>query len=176
MLAAFHLQLGNLPDWVGAIGTVAVFTVTAFVVIRDQGSRREERDTKSYDAALTVTVVVGPAPTTPTRPPLGATTGAVAAIPNALYESVPRLSVRNDSTRTIYRVVAEMRTGSGISLGSMTWDEIPPGRWKSFDGQEHADMWSTTGPGGLDVLATATFTDAGRARWYRDSGGTIHRV
>ena len=60
VLAAFHIQLGNLPDWTGA-GTVAVFAVTAFVVIRDQSSRREERATAAYDAALAVTVRVGPA-------------------------------------------------------------------------------------------------------------------
>jgi len=61
VLAAFHIQLGNLPDWMGAVGTVAVFAVIAFVVIRDQSSRREERATAAYDAALAVTVRVGPA-------------------------------------------------------------------------------------------------------------------
>ena len=45
MLATFHLQLGNLAEWVAAVGTVAAFMGGLYVISRDQDSRREQRAT-----------------------------------------------------------------------------------------------------------------------------------
>jgi hypothetical protein len=168
VLASFHLQLGNLPDWVGAIGTIAVFTVTAFVVIRDQGARREEKSTAAYDAARAVTVAVGPV----------GRQGPRGSNPYGAREvvTVPLVTVTNGGSRTIYNVVANLYTASELSLGSQTWAELPPESFVTHEGEPHDDMWSKTGPAMLDVLATVTFADAGKTEWYRDTRGNIRRV
>jgi hypothetical protein len=169
-LATFYPQLGNLAEWIAAVGTVAAFMGGLYVINRDQESRREQRATASYDAALAVTIAVGPAGKTVPDPdgPPGEVVNKVITIPLAI--------VTNGSTRTIYDVKVDVRIPWGERLGSTLWDELPPRTHLTCECLQHDDMWSKApGAYAMELVAIVTFEDAGRTRWFRDNANTIRR-
>ena len=141
-----------------------------YVINRDQESRREQRATAAYDAALAVTITVGPAGKTvpdPEAPP--------GEFVNKII-TVPLATVANGSTRTIYDVKVDVRIPWGEQIGSTTWDELPPHTHLNLECVPHDDMWSKgLGAYAMDVVATVTFEDAGRTHWFRDNANTIRR-
>lgn len=163
-----RIELGNLAEWVAAVGTVAAFMGGLYVISRDQGSRREQQALAAYDAALAVTVAVGQTGTTIPE-------GIPGAIVNTVI-TVPLVTVTNESSRTIYEVSADVKLPSGEQIDATTWEELPPHTWVPFESQPHDDMWSKRpGTYGLDLVATVMFKDSRGTYWIRDSGGAIRR-
>jgi hypothetical protein len=168
MLATLQLQLGNLAEWVAALGTIAAFAATWVVISRDHKARRVVQATAAYDAALSVTVTVGPTGKTVTEGQSGEVVSTVV--------TVPLVTVTNNSTRTIYDVKVVALIPWGEELGSTLWDEIPPQTAYRLECAPHDDMWAEGWPAGrLNAVATITFDDAGNTTWLRDSTGTIRR-
>lgn len=169
-MGAFNVQLGNVAEWVAAVGTVAAFMGGLYVINRDQESRREQRATAAYDAAVMVTVTVGPAGKTVPDPE-----GPAGEVTNKLI-TVPLVTVTNGSTRTIYDVEVDLRIPWGEQLGSAEWEEVPPHAVVTMEGAPHDDMWSKApGAYAMDLVATLTFEDSGQVAWLRDNRNTIRR-
>ena len=146
---SWSIQLGDLAEWVAAIGTVAAFAATWIVISRDHKARRELQATAAYDAALAVTVVVE-------------------QLAFATTEAFPAMlvTVTNASSRSVFGVELTVSLASGETYGGppTKLGELPPG------GSEKTNI---SGP--PDIVASVSFVDAGRVVWTRDSKGHIRR-
>jgi hypothetical protein len=169
LVVAAGLAWGDVPTWVGSIGTVAAFAVAAGVYAQTQYDRR-----RSVAAKVTAWLSEGPA---------FFEAGALDELERELIPvGQPELdvsskrvwiafSIRNGSDDLISDVVATliMLPGSSLPAGSF-WDgietrfgEIPPGltRWRA--------EFKDTGIEGNGTVRLQ-FTDTKGLRWIREGG------
>jgi hypothetical protein len=160
---------GDVPTWVGSIGTVAAFGVAAGVYVQSQFDRRRSQAGK-------VTAWVSGGPIFFPDPVLGELEHElIPAFASEIPVDRPRIwvefSIRNGSDELISDVIATLLVGKYSSLpeGSF-WDgietrfpEIPPGLTTWRADFVHDD---TKGAG----IVRLQFTDSAGLRWLRVGG------
>ena len=170
------MQLGDLPAWLAAVGTIAAF-VAAFVQIRTERrsrlerERREETD-RRYAQARLVAAMPGPEETAED----GGGRSAIDCINSSnepVYNVVACLVfIQGAAPHTTEELMRLRLLGDGyegVPVATLTL--LPPGTWRAWvDGSGWTSVMA--GRPGAEIA----FTDRAGVHWIRRTGGQLDEI
>ncbi len=150
------LAWGTVPDWLGAVGSIAAASVAVYLAYREgQRADNAEADSRQLRQRLEREQAA-----------------KVAAWVEAADENghhVWVIQVKNSSSESVYSVALRLLDGER-ELGLLKrrwWDVLPPGDTVLTVSYEGA---------GCSPHAVVSFTDGAGLRWERGLGGVLRRL
>lgn len=160
VIADSAIRWGDVPTWVGALGTLAAFVIALGIYAGSVSERRKEHARK----------VSGWVPGGPAIVPAGAKLGA-----SPTFATVSTLQllikIHNGSDEVIsdVRAIVVSADGTDLGLDPIGWTDVGPG--------QDIEITTFTPDRGLvrgELRLRIEFTDAGGRKWSR-LGGALRR-
>lgn len=157
----FATAWGDIPTWIGAIGTLLAFTIALWIYAQSQ------RDRRRAQARHVSGWVPGGVSLVPAGMQLGASP-LIAQQPTVQF----MIKICNGSDDLISDVTALVTAADGVDLGvaPVGWTDIGPGQVI-----ELTSSFADTGQVRGELRLRLTFTDSAARRWER-FGGDLRRV
>jgi hypothetical protein len=157
MLMSLQLQLGTLPEWLAAIGTVGALWATYVVIRRDHQRQDEQHEEALYDQALKVTCDIG---LIGERDPESASGVRSRAL----------ITITNNGVRPIFDTDWYLWTPEGEPHDSGHFDELPAGAFRSYRVPPREELMQ---PEGYAATWSLDFADSTGRRWYKKAPGFL---
>ena len=170
-----HIELGNLAEWFGAIGTVAVFVGGLLVISNDRKARTEEIRERQWDQAQKITTS-----TDAQRDDQSAFRRPGQDSPPVIYWG--SFNVHNGSTRPIFNCLISYQTRDPSSSytqykfinGKERFGRIEAGQSNRCSVKSDRPF-DYEGDGSFFATMLVEWDDVGGTHWLLDTDGSLYR-